>query len=98
MVYNASGILHKVLLPKRVGKDGHRTVVDFIIVIENDKKFPQIRRFQAIDNAVSSVQEIRIGSRVLVEFSLCGREFDSKKRPGEKDYYNIDEVSLVRVL
>lgn len=97
MAYKVRGFLHKVLEERVIGVDKPRAVRDFVLTLDAQSRYPQKRKFQAIDSAlVKKVASIPLNSEVEVEFILRGREFESR-RTLQMEYYNIDEIISIEI-
>ena len=94
MVYKVRGFLKRILDERMIGKEGTRPVRDIVIILNGSERFPQIRKFQAIDAMVKKLDTIPVNSEVEIEFVLKGREFTSKKSLA-LEYYNIDEITSI---
>ncbi len=97
MAYKVRGFLHKVLEERKIGVDRPRSVRDFVLTLDAQSRWPQKRKFQAIDIAlVKKLDTIPLNTEVEVEFILRGREFESRKT-SLIEYYNIDEIISIEI-
>lgn len=74
MALEIEGTLHK----KFDAQDINATFKKREFVIETDEKYPQLVKFELIQERCSLVDEFAEGDKIKVEFNLKGREWNGK--------------------
>ena len=75
MGYQATGRLHKVFDADK--KSESFTARDFVVEIE-DGKFPQMVKFQLVQDKCPLIDDFSEGDEINVDFDLRGREWNEK--------------------
>lgn len=94
MIYKAIGFLRTTLDKRNTGKDGKWIVRDFVLTLDDGSRVPQHIKFQAIKGVVGQLDAIPTDSRIEVEFTLKGREYESTKT-FKTEYFNINEAVAI---
>jgi len=75
MAYQASGTLHKIFDTEQ--KSASFQAREFVIEVPDDK-YPQMVKFQLVQDKCALVDEFSEGDTVTVDFDLRGREWNGK--------------------
>ena len=75
MGYQATGRLHKIFDTEK--KSESFSARDFVIEIE-DGRFPQLVKFQLVQDKCALIDDYSEGDEINVEFDLRGREWNDK--------------------
>ena len=75
MGYQATGRLHKIFDTEK--KSDSFSARDFVIEIE-DGRFPQMVKFQLVQDKCALIDDYSEGDEINVEFDLRGREWNDK--------------------
>jgi len=75
MGYQATGRLHKIFDTEK--KSDSFSARDFVIEIE-DGRFPQMIKFQLVQDKCALIDDYSEGDEINVEFDLRGREWNDK--------------------
>ena len=84
MGYEATGKIHMIGPTAHVSE--RFTKREFVIVTNDNPKYPQFVQFQCTGDRVGLLDEFSEGDEVIVEFSVRGREWKSPR--GEVKYFN----------
>jgi hypothetical protein len=71
----ATGSIHAVFDTKQVSE--RFTKREFVVLIADNPKYPQLVLFQATGDRCAQLDEFREGDAVRIEFNLRGREWKS---------------------
>jgi len=75
MAYQATGRLHKVFDTEQ--KSASFAARDFVVEVA-DGKFPQMIKFQLVQDKCALIDDYKEGDEISVEFDLRGREWNEK--------------------
>jgi len=75
MAYQATGRLHKVFDTEQ--KSASFAARDFVVEVA-DGKFPQMIKFQLVQDKCALIDDYKEGDEISVEFDLRGREWNDK--------------------
>ncbi len=75
MAYQATGRLHKVFDTEQ--KSASFAARDFVVEVA-DGKFPQMIKFQLVQDKCALIDDYSEGDEISVEFDLRGREWNDK--------------------
>lgn len=75
MAYQASGTIHKIFDAEQ--KSASFQAREFVIEVPDDK-YPQMVKFQLVQDKCALVDEFSEGDEVTVDFDLRGREWNGK--------------------
>lgn len=75
MAYKATGRLHKIFDTEQ--KSAQFSARDFVIEME-DGKFPQMVKFQLVQDKCALIDDFSEGDQISVDFDLRGREWNDK--------------------
>jgi len=75
MAYQATGRLHKVFDTEQ--KSASFAARDFVVEVA-DGKFPQMIKFQLVQDKCALIDDYTEGDEISVEFDLRGREWNDK--------------------
>ena len=75
MAYKATGRLHKIFDTEQ--KSAQFSAREFVIEIE-DGKFPQMVKFQLVQDKCGLIDSFSEGDEICVDFDLRGREWNEK--------------------
>lgn len=75
MAYQATGRLHKVFDTEQ--KSASFAARDFVVEVA-DGKFPQMIKFQLVQDKCTLIDDYSEGDEISVEFDLRGREWNDK--------------------
>lgn len=84
MGHEVTGRIHAIFDTAQVSD--RFTKREFVVVLADNPKYPQLVQFQATGDRVSQLDDLRVGDTVTIEFSLRGREWKSPR--GETKYFN----------
>lgn len=84
MGHEVTGRIHAISDTAKVSE--RFTKREFVVVLADNPKYPQLVQFQLTGDRVSLLDDLRVGDDVTIEFSLRGREWKSPK--GEVKYFN----------
>jgi len=84
MGYEVTGRIHVIGDTAQVSE--RFTKREFVLTLDDNPKYPQLVQFQLTGDRVGQLDDFAPGDRVIVEFSLRGREWKSQK--GEVKYFN----------
>ena len=84
MGHEVTGRIHAIFDTAQVSE--RFTKREFVVVLADNPKYPQLVQFQLTGDRVGQLDELRVGDEVTIEFSLRGREWKSPK--GEVKYFN----------
>jgi len=101
MAYQATGRLHKVFDTEQ--KSASFAARDFVVEVA-DGKFPQMIKFQLVQDKCALIDDYKEGDEISVEFDLRGREWNEKYftnlnawRIGKADAQNNDSTGSTEV-
>ncbi|HTN20656.1 MAG TPA: DUF3127 domain-containing protein [Pelobium sp.] len=69
---------------------------ELVVEFAENPQYPEFVKFEAIQDRVSLMDDIKVGQDVEVFFNLKGREWTNKQ--GEKQYFNTLQLWKVNVL
>ncbi len=69
---------------------------ELVIEFAENPQYPEFVKFEAIQDRVSLMDDVKLGQDVEVFFNLKGREWTNKQ--GEKQYFNTLQVWKVNAL
>ncbi len=69
---------------------------ELVIEFAENPQYPEFVKFEAIQDRVSLMDDVKVGEDVEVFFNLKGREWTNKQ--GEKQYFNTLQIWKVNVL
>lgn len=69
---------------------------DLVVQYSENPTYPQVIKFEAVNDKCDTLNNLAIGQEVDVHFNLNGREWINKQ--GEKQYFNTLQVWKVDVL
>ncbi len=75
MAYEAEGVMHRIFDTEQ--KSASFQTREFVIEVP-DGTYPQMVKFQLVQDRVSLVDGCQVGERVKVHFDLRGREWQGK--------------------
>jgi len=75
MAYKAEGRLHKIFDTEQ--KTASFSAREFVIEVQ-DGQFPQMIKFQLVQDKCSAIDDFNEGDQVAVDFDLRGREWNDK--------------------
>ena len=84
MGYEATGKIHSIDATKEVSEKFRKR--EFVVELADNPKYPQVVLFQITGDRIAQLDDLAVGDRVRIEFSLRGREWKSPK--GEVRYFN----------
>ncbi len=84
------------VMDSRITKNGWE-IRDFIVELDSSSRYPQPRKFQAIQDVVAYLPHIPTGAEIEVHFKMRGKRY-KKELHTEYIYYNIDEVHKIILL
>lgn len=93
MGYEVTGKLHRIDDTQQVSE--RFTKREFVLAIDENPKYPQLVQFQLTGERVALLDSYDVGDRVIIEFSLRGREWKSPK--GEVKFFNSLDVWRVEL-
>lgn len=77
MAFELQGTLHKVFETQSFGANGF-TKRDFVVMIDEDSKYPQPIRLNLIKDKCDSINDFSVGDKVRVQFDLRGNEHNDR--------------------
>ena len=69
---------------------------ELVVEFAENPQYPEFVKFEAIQDRVSLMDDVKVGQDVEVFFNLKGREWTNKQ--GEKQYFNTLQLWKVNVL
>lgn len=75
MAYQATGRLHKIFDTEQ--KSASFSAREFVVEVA-DGKFPQMIKFQLVQDKCTLIDDYKEGDEISVEFDLRGREWNDK--------------------
>ena len=69
---------------------------ELVVEFAENPQYPEFVKFEAIQDRVSLMDDLKVGQDVEVFFNLKGREWTNKQ--GEKQYFNTLQLWKVNVL
>ena len=77
MAFELQGTLHKIFDTQSFGASGF-TKREFVVMIEEDSKYPQPIRLALVKDKCDSINEFSVGDKVKVQFDLRGNEHNGR--------------------
>ncbi len=74
MSLEVQGTVHKIFDEQNI----NATFKKREFVIETDEKYPQLVKFELVQDAVDKIDPFKVGTVVAVSFNLRGREWNDK--------------------
>lgn len=93
MGIEATGKVYQVFETKQISDKFRKR--EFVLELADNPKYPQLVLFQATGDRCESLDAVKVGDVVKVEFSLRGREWRSPS--GETKFFNTLDVWKVEL-
>jgi hypothetical protein len=88
MGMETTGKLHTIFETKQVSERFSKR--EFVVEIADNPKYPQVVLFQLTGDRCAQLDDMKVGDRITIEFSLRGREWRSPS--GDLKYFNSLDV------